>query len=838
MALYQYQERVDELLRAGRSVILQAPTGAGKTRAALFPFLDGWRNSDPSLFPRQCIYAVPMRVLANQFGAEYRKIVANYSDRFGLLKSVRIQTGARPDDRRFEADLIFTTIDQALSSFLTIPYSLGNRLANLNAGALIGSYLVLDEFHLFPVDGSGSGALATTLQILQLLKGVTPFVLMTATFSAPMIARLAQLLDAEPVTLTAAEVAALPSQQAKQRTYQYLGEPLTAAAVSSDMLTHSRRRVIAICNTVDRAQSLAAELKADPRLAGVTVELLHSRFYASDRAKKEEATRREFGEDRSTVSDRPRILVATQVIEVGLNITCEALHTELAPAAAIIQRAGRCARFAAETGTVFIYELALNDRGERDYGPYRDEGQPELCDYTAAALQTTLPPQGRVLTYHDELALVDQAHSRYDEQLLETLQERRHDLREKIERALRTQERNLAPELIRDVEARTALVHPDPNEATLPDPYRYEGISLRPGALTHWYDTVHERAWELKLDWIAKIAQYQESDGGADDPEQRRGITTTWKHVLHPTTLRAEIQADKADLWRLGYLVALNPALVQYSSELGFQLVPGDTPASESPKVTTVGGRDEYGPISRETYAEHIAGLYRVYVRQQRDRTAAVRQRLEHRFKLEGGTLDRAIRLMFAVHDLGKLDRAWQRWAHRWQARVAQLRAQPEIVFAEDYMAAHTDFDYLSPGERAAQREIRPSRPKHASESAQAGRELIAAVAEGNESLYVALMSAIICHHSPHLRASHGPFTPAEGAKAAFYEAMRAVGLYEDERLRASKARVTWGGFAAAEGLSEDLVRFGNSADILLYLFLVRLLRLADQGSQEKVALT
>jgi CRISPR-associated endonuclease/helicase Cas3 len=77
MALYPYQERVDALLRTGRNVILQAPTGAGKTRAALFPFLDSWR-ADPAVFPHQCIYAVPLRVLANQFEAEYRATVATF----------------------------------------------------------------------------------------------------------------------------------------------------------------------------------------------------------------------------------------------------------------------------------------------------------------------------------------------------------------------------------------------------------------------------------------------------------------------------------------------------------------------------------------------------------------------------------------------------------------------------------------------------------------------------------------------------------------------------------------------------------------------------------------
>ncbi len=355
---------------------------------------------------------------------------------------------------------------------------------------------------------------------------------------------------------------------------------------------------------------------------------------------------------------------------------------------------------------------------------------------------------------------------------------------------------------------------------------------MRPGSLLRWYDAVRERAWELNLDWIAKIARPEETSE-AEGPEQRRRITTSWRLVLRPTTDAQQIKADKSDLWSAGYIVALNPALMQYDKELGFQLLPGATPAPESPKRPPTAGRDEYGPIRRETYAEHIAGLYQFYVHHQRERTAAARRRLEQRFGLAEHSLDRAIRLMFAVHDLGKLDHTWQAWAHSWQSRVAKLRQQPELRFLSGYMAAHTDFDSQDARERAAQREIRPKRPNHATESARAGKELLVAVAEGNDSLYTALMSAIICHHSPHLRSDHGQFAPAEGAKVAFYDAMRVVGLYEDQGLRAAKARVAWEGFSAAEGLSEEIIRVGRSADLLLYLFLVRILRMADQGSQQ-----
>ncbi|MBU2609352.1 MAG: DEAD/DEAH box helicase [Chloroflexi bacterium] len=63
MELYPYQKRVAKLLRTGKSVILQAPTGSGKTIAAIWPYLESW-DRQATDFPRKCIYVVPMRVLA------------------------------------------------------------------------------------------------------------------------------------------------------------------------------------------------------------------------------------------------------------------------------------------------------------------------------------------------------------------------------------------------------------------------------------------------------------------------------------------------------------------------------------------------------------------------------------------------------------------------------------------------------------------------------------------------------------------------------------------------------------------------------------------------------
>lgn len=54
---------------------------------------------------------------------------------------------------------------------------------------------------------------------------------------------------------------------------------------------------------------------------------------------------------------QPAILIATQVVEAGIDITCDVIHTDLCPPPSFIQRAGRCARYEGEYGTIIWHEV-------------------------------------------------------------------------------------------------------------------------------------------------------------------------------------------------------------------------------------------------------------------------------------------------------------------------------------------------------------------------------------------------------------------------------------------------------------------------------------------------
>ncbi|MEL6526684.1 MAG: DEAD/DEAH box helicase, partial [Chloroflexota bacterium] len=262
---YQHQVEVAQLVLAGKNIILQAPTGAGKTLAALMPFLNAVQNRGD--FPSRCIYSVPMRVLANQFTEEYRKEIedSSYADDI----TIAMQTGENQGARELDKNLIFATIDQTLSSFLLSPYSLSKRKSNINAGAVVGSYLVFDEFHLF----DPASTLPTTLHMLKMLDGIAPFVLMTATFSERMLNDLAQELNAVIVPQNEdarRAMNALPSQN-KLRRYHTVDTAMQAETI----LQKHTGRTLVICNVVDRARALFEEVRAQ---TDKQVLLLHSRL--------------------------------------------------------------------------------------------------------------------------------------------------------------------------------------------------------------------------------------------------------------------------------------------------------------------------------------------------------------------------------------------------------------------------------------------------------------------------------------------------------------------------------------------------------------------------------
>lgn len=799
MALYPYQVRVKELIQSGKSVILQAPTGAGKTRAALAPFIEIFFDRTDASSPRKCLYVVPMRVLANQFTQEYGEHAASYKRIHRRELRVAIQTGEQPRDRRFERDLCFCTVDQFLSSYLTMPFSLAHRLANLNAGALIGTYLVFDEFHLLDPQTT----LPTVLHALKQFRALAPMLLMTATFSGDMLDALASELDARVEHVSQEEWRAIQTRDGKttprERTWRVSETELTAERVAE---TH-RTRSIAICNTVRRAQALFRALKELRRAGKLDAELLllHSRFLQDDRQTREKQLKELFGKD--APREGSAIIVATQTIEVGVDITSEVLHTELAPASSLIQRAGRCARYAGEKGQVLVYPVP-------DYAPYgKEKDDPGAESPWAAEMRAAFEwldkRPNEILDFHGEQELINAVAAPRDKLILQELSANRFTHAQHIERVwLNNRQANDSRLLIRDADSRLVLLHPNPDEL-LRNPLGATGFNVPTRTLYGMVKDWTTRATDA--DWRVKLLLEDKAIEKSDEVRAEYG----WK-ALHDASL----------LWTTRAVV-VHPELASYLQDEGFvsEQGGGEFQSFIPPKAS----EQTWDDISYqlEAYERHIELVLQAFEELALPELEYPARALEKHAGWAEGSVLRAAWLCCLLHDVGKLSVGWQKWARAYQKEIGK-------PMKTSFAAAHTDWNPKNPDHQAADKKIRKYSPKppHATQSVFATDKLLLQVFGAEmEHLIRAIWTAIARHHAPFTLECEAYTLEAQAAEhiratldSVPIEMQRGLDLKWLKPKLASKQDV-------------NVIEPKDENGWLAYLLLVRALRRADQRGTE-----
>src|SRR5260370_6328694 len=511
--LRPFQIEVLKLIAKGKNVILQAPTGAGKTDAALLPFIQNLEQGGDTL-PYTCLYATPMRVLSTQFYEKYRTRISNIDKVRGTILAkpyeylkrnpISIQTGEQQDDPQLESIITFCTIDQLLASFLSISYSVDRRRANINVGAVVSSYLILAEFHLYPLvqkqnDTTCFGARTTTVSMLGLLQSTTRFILMTATFSNTLLNELAKLLGAEIVSITHEDLNIISN--GRERIFE-----IASSGMSVDAILDSHDKCsLVICNTVQRAQEKYWQIKDRARERGIEVVLLHSRLSSADRAFRSGYVMHElaqapkewdgdirYGWKNGTYYGKNIIVVATQVVEVGLDISVQTLHTELAPANSLIQRAGRCARFDRQKGKVIVYPPRDAEGREISSRPYNKP----ICNKTWEALQDV---DKHIVGFKEEQVLIDAVHTEEDRSLLERYDSNHGHITKSIFTSLNEYNRAIPTPIIRDIAQVHILIHNHPNEAIKEDPWKWQSFTLHPDSLAGHWQALQKRPADLYL---------------------------------------------------------------------------------------------------------------------------------------------------------------------------------------------------------------------------------------------------------------------------------------------------------------------------------------------------
>ncbi len=305
-----------EVSRHPDHVALAAPTGWGKTMVGILSALSG--------SPVKLFYSLPTitairkmkegleRLLEPEAVGEYFYFVDVDLLRASGGEEDEEESKALDFYRLFIPRVNITTVDQVLLSLMRA------GKYHMRRFELRNSILVFDEYHLLPA--GMIGALAEVLSWYTRLYRMK-VILMTAT---PLSAYREALVNA----IGRVKTFDLSSEYSNFRRHrmELIGGMEEGIRLVEELVGRGRR-VLVVVNRVRRAMDFYGRLDVPGKV------LLHSRFTVNDRYDKEGRIR------------ECRVLVATQVAEVSLDVSFDVMVSDLAPIPAIIQRAGRVNRY-------------------------------------------------------------------------------------------------------------------------------------------------------------------------------------------------------------------------------------------------------------------------------------------------------------------------------------------------------------------------------------------------------------------------------------------------------------------------------------------------------------
>ena len=376
LAPRQVQTLVDHLPDTPGLTLVEAPTGSGKTEAALAyaARLLAVGHADAVVF------ALPTQATANAMFERLERIAprlfpeganlllahgkAGYNRNFQDLKAAKRPTVQGDEEalaqcvawlgasrkRALLGQVGVCTIDQVLLSVLPVRHQF------VRAFGVRKAVLIVDEVHAYDafmvgllhrvLEGQGRAGgsavlLSATLPAYQravLCKAWNPKAELPEANPYPLVTH----LDGQQVTLHELDEAELPPLIRVALAIWYASDLLPDPTRCEEIIAAARAGALVgiVCNLVNDAQGLAERLRG---LAGtIPVDLFHARFCFADRMAREEKVIARYG--KMAPRSQGRILVATQVIEQSLDLDFDWLITQLCPVDLLFQRLGRLHR--------------------------------------------------------------------------------------------------------------------------------------------------------------------------------------------------------------------------------------------------------------------------------------------------------------------------------------------------------------------------------------------------------------------------------------------------------------------------------------------------------------
>jgi CRISPR-associated endonuclease/helicase Cas3 len=344
--------------QADGHVLAIAPTGSGKTEAACLWALRQAREGHV----RKIFFLLPTMVTANSLHRRLTEFFSQHSHVVALVHStanlIRQQPDPNAEDESDHADarhdglaeshffppVVVGTVDQLLVSLFHAGRWAMKSLAAADAA------IVIDEVHAYEPHTIGL--------IIHLIEQFRPFgarfMVMSATMPTDLRTTIRRALgdsDAATPDDRRALTYVVDEELHDQARNEWTIHPATLSSWVLDRDDCGRARpsvefrklwdqlndrgepirILIVTNTVKRCQEIASALRG----AEFDPICYHSKFIFDDRREKE----------RRILDERPRLIVATQVIEVSLDLDYDVMLTECAPLDALAQRAGRVNRF-------------------------------------------------------------------------------------------------------------------------------------------------------------------------------------------------------------------------------------------------------------------------------------------------------------------------------------------------------------------------------------------------------------------------------------------------------------------------------------------------------------
>ena len=319
------------------SVELVLPTGYGKTLASLAYALEHAKKYQKN----RIITALPLQNLTAETSELYRKIFGSsyVIEDYSLVHHQNVSDDERERleierdtwDRPF---VVTTTVQLFESLFSNRPRALRklHRIA--------GSIIILDEYHLLPMH-----LLEPILRQLDVLQERYD---VTVVFVSATNLPLSTSQTIQKWKLKHLPKRLLPEVEEPRRVnYEWI------PSIDDQQLVTKIDERATLCIVNTRRQSQALYQKMKEMHEGRELYYLSTTLVGKERQQRLQLIKE------SVAQKRRPIVVSTQVLEAGIDISFEVVYREAAPLPSIIQAAGRCNRYGEyDKGEVYIVEYA------------------------------------------------------------------------------------------------------------------------------------------------------------------------------------------------------------------------------------------------------------------------------------------------------------------------------------------------------------------------------------------------------------------------------------------------------------------------------------------------